>query len=455
MKDYQYFGIKPYEEFSFSLFYSFIDKYKSQRYVTSLFTSFLLIFATGMSVDFLLWYVFPLSYIFISFFIYGTFQNFKGKKDSNNLNLIILTVLAVLTPQFVKLAHSASTGVIGTFIFFILTVEVYDCFTKRNFDLNTKDFFIIIFLFLFLSVTHTEECIYFIVSISLFGIYSLFSHLKNEKGDFDNQIRFKKTIRKFGILICILLLIFYITQEFFGWIFSYMNFLFPGSILNDIYENTKVVAIPSLNGTFTINYFVLILIVSGTITIFYLIYFIFTHYFDLILNIYKYFINIFKKLFRITKRLISRKIFPFLMFSFIYLIIFLLNLIYFQNQVQNISFLILDIILSFTLLMFHIFVFFKGVLYYKIGGNKQNYFIFFLIPPTLLILLLFLVGNFEESFYILNARFVSFFVFFNLIIIQNSYFKDLELKNRKFLSLFIVLSFLLATYYSLRLLRFG
>ena len=129
-------------------------------------------------------------------------------------------------------------------------------------------------------------------------------------------------------------------------------------------------AIPSLNGTFTINIFILLLIVGGTITTFYLIYFIFTHYFDLILKIYNYFITSFKKLFKITTRLISTNIFPYIVFSFSYLMIFFLNLIYFQNPVQNMGYLILDIILSFVIFIFHIFIFFKCVLYYKLGEAK-------------------------------------------------------------------------------------
>lgn len=446
----KYFGVKPFKENSNSFTLSSGKDYLIQRYATSFFTSTLLIFATGTNIDFVLWYIFPLSYIFISFFIYATFQKFKSKKETNNLDLKILTILAVLTPQFIKMARSASTGVIGIYIFFILIVEFYICFKRRNFNLNLKDFFLFILLFLFLSLTHTEECIYFIILISLFGIYSLFFHFINKKSD----IRFNK----FGILFCILLLIFYITQEFFSWFTIYMNFLIPEpqfSFLYDIYYHTKVLVIPSLQGTFTISYLIIGIIIFGTITIYYFVYFVFTHYFKLILNIFKFIMNKFRKLFNKIKQIISMKFLQFLMFPFVYIIVFLLYLIFFQDQIPNISYFILDVILSFTYLVFHIIIFFRGTLYYKIENRKQNYFLISLIPPSLFIIFLFLTEDFTLAFYILNVRLVSYFIFFNLIILQNSYFKHFMIKNRKFLTFVVVLSFLFASYYSLRLVGFG
>ena len=81
---------------------------------------------TSMDLDFVLWFIYPLIFFSVPFFIYSTFEKYSKNPIHKNLNLIILTILAFFIAQFAKAAHSATTQAIGTFIFLILVIEFYE-----------------------------------------------------------------------------------------------------------------------------------------------------------------------------------------------------------------------------------------------------------------------------------------------------------------------------------------
>ena len=64
-------------------------------------------------------------------------------------------------------------------------------------------------------------------------------------------------------------------------------------------------------------------------------------------------------------------------------------------------------------------------------------------------ILSFIAVNLYLTFHLLNARFIPIFIYFNLIIIQNTYFRDLMNKPKILLFLMIILILSLGTFYSL------
>ena len=94
------------------------------RYSTSIFTTILLVNATQVDVVFVLWALYPLCFISVPFFFYYIFQKYSNKdaNNSKNIGILVLTIIAIVAPQFIKYGHSATTGLLGTYIFFILVV---------------------------------------------------------------------------------------------------------------------------------------------------------------------------------------------------------------------------------------------------------------------------------------------------------------------------------------------
>ena len=242
-QSYLSFGIKPGDSYSFTQYlYDTITPY---RYSTSIFTTILLVNATQISSTFVLWFIYPLSFISIPFFFYSIFYKYLNKKENRlkNTNTFILIILATVSPQFIKYGHSATTGLIGTYIFFILVLEFYSFTNEREF--NKKQLIFITFLFFFLSITHTEESFYFLILIFIYSIFQI--SIKYKKIN-RNDIPDFKTLRKltfvWAFILILLSLIFYFTQEFFGWISSYMHMAFfrvslVGDFISNIYTNSK------------------------------------------------------------------------------------------------------------------------------------------------------------------------------------------------------------------------
>lgn len=131
------------------------------------------------------------------------------------------------------------------------------------------------------------------------------------------------------------------------------------------------------------------------------------------------------------------------------------DIFYFPFLQEEGLLILFEIVLSFSYIIFNIFLFIKGIIFYKIQNKKENYFLLSIIACSSLILILTLIGNLYFAFSILNVKYITYFIFFNLIIIQNYYFKDFIKKKTLYLMILIILTLFLGVIYSLKELRFG
>ena len=326
----------------------------------------------------------------------------------------------------------------------------------------------IVFLYSFLCLTHFEECIYFLIIIALYNIYYQFFEIKKIEGKSPSKHPMPNSQKKYikidlvmiGFLLCMLSLIFYLTEEYFGYLTHYFAQIigedYEHNIIYILYNKNKIVIQPVLRGNILISTIVIWIITLGTlmyIIVFYLIFFKFHgFFFKILFNINKFFI---KKIYNLIKKLISTKIFQFLIFPLFFGVILLINFLYFQFLEEQGLILIVVLLLSYTITIFHIFLFINGIIHYKIEDYKQNYFLLSIIASSSVMVLLFIVGNRLLTFYLLNSRFITFFIFFNLIIIQNTSFKDFINKKRKYLILMMITFLFIGTFLSLRKLAWG
>jgi len=434
-----------------------IPNYSSLRYSTSLFTSILLINGTGTDIKFSLMFLYPIIFILMPFFFYSVFQKFSEKSDKNKLNLSLLTVLAIISPLIIKYAHSATTVVMGLYIFFILVIEFH--YWIHQYEFQLKHLIFIIILYLFLSLTHFEESIYFILVVALYGVYYLFSRIKytnkyKKIGKFHERF-----LDRITLLLFLLLAIFFLTQEFFGYIAYYMGlfenipFLDTISILYNYFKFTIPII---LNGNYRISLFFGGLIIIVALLYFLIVSFSFFNFFHILNKIYEKLVGVLVKIHNFLKKIISTKIFQIILPIIIIGIIIAFDILYFPFLKEEGLLILIEILLNYSFVIFNIFLFIKGVIYYKIRNEKENYFLLSIIACTSLMIIFSLVGNFYFAFGILNVKFISYFIFFNLLIIQNNYFKDfINKKKTLFFIILIALLLLFGTIYSLKELRYG
>jgi len=458
-QSYLNFGLKA--ENNYSLTQNIYNLMVPHRYSTNIFTTILLVNATQINVSFVLWFIFPLIYVSIPFFFYSIFQKYSNSKVDNLKNhfIIILIILALFTPQFLKFAHSATTGVIATYLFLILTLEFYS-FTNKG-EFNKKQLVFIALLYLFLTLTHTEECIYFLIFVFIYSIYQILIKYYKLQINIISGIRdLKKSIYFYAFLLSVLSLVFYLSQEFFGWIAYYFHMIFEGeniffSFVLNLYLNSKINVIPSLRGTFTISFIfiitILVLIIFFYIT-FYLIIFKLNRIFLKSNEIVK---NIIKRIHRFTVKIISKKIVHYILFIFIYFVLILINWLYFPFLKEKGVLLIVELIISSLIFIFNIYLFIFGIKYYKFDNNKQNYFLLASFASSLISIIFFIVGDFFMGIYVLCFRVFSIFTFFNLIIIEDNYFKILMKKRQIYKIFFFAIFLFLGVIYSLRTLAYG
>ncbi|KKK47860.1 hypothetical protein LCGC14_3150930, partial [marine sediment metagenome] len=91
------YGILSHQGYHFVMY-----NFDSLRYSTSLFSAILLTNATSMGIDFVLWYLYPLFYIFLPFFFYSVLKKHSNEKKKIEILLIILVIFILFTPQFLK-----------------------------------------------------------------------------------------------------------------------------------------------------------------------------------------------------------------------------------------------------------------------------------------------------------------------------------------------------------------
>ena len=470
-------GILSYQGYNFVIF-----NFDSLRYSTSLFSAILLTSATGLGINFVLWYLYPLFYIFLPFFFYSILKKYYKKEKKNEIILIILVIFILFTPQFLKYGHAPATGVLGIIIYLILVVELFNLIHENKF--NVRNSFLIILLFFLLSLTHTEEGLYFLFLIILYSIYNLFFKIKKIKinNSFDlfnsnnklkdeslkliqitdrkiQENRLKIELIKIIFLLFILTLIFYLTLVFFGYFNVYFktalgNFNFFNGFYN--LSNATRINIPFfLRGGVKISTFVLTSIILGNILLFFVLYFFYFKIYHILLTIYNFALKIFKKIFYSIKKIILNKIFQIIFVPLMFIIIILIDLFILVTIEENFFLTIVTIILSYSIIVFQLFIFIKGILYYQIENHKQNFFLLTLITSSSVIIILIISGNIWLATYVLHTRFLVIFVFCNSIIIQETYFKDYIKKKKPYLIILMILILSLGVFYSLRTLAYG
>ena len=464
-QNYLNFGIKPAYNYSFTQ--GNPDLTVAYRYSTSLFTTILLVNATQINVISVLWFIYPLYFISIPFFFYYIFQKYSNKKaeNSKNTRILVLTIIAIVAPQFIKYGHSATTGLFGTYIFFILVVEFYFFTNEKEF--NKKQIIFITFFFFFLALTHTEECVYFLILVLIYSIFQISIKYNNINR---NEISKFKTLRKYtlfwALFVLLLSLIFYFTLEFFGWIPAYMsktlskesigyNFIF------NIYSSSKFFFIINLQNSFSMS-FIFIFLISIGVLLFYSIFYLFLTKFKKILVGIKDFGSKICKIFhKIIVKVISKKYFLFLLLIIIYGGIFMYDQLFFyifeewDFFTKKITlYIIIILILNSTIFVINIIIFIYGIKYYKIKNHLQNYYLLAIFCSSLTTGFLFLVGNYYLGPFAF-IRFFSYFIFFNLIIVEGTSFRNFMKKNKILQMIFVILLLFIGFFYSLRTLAYG
>ncbi|MHA1696123.1 MAG: hypothetical protein ACTSUG_12710 [Candidatus Helarchaeota archaeon] len=456
-----------------------IPKYGTQRYSTALFTAIILTYATAVNIDIALWYVFPLIFMPLPFFFYSIFQDFSHNKNHSSFELIILTLFVLFTPQFIKSGHNASTGMIGIWIFFILVIELFEIMNLNK--INIKNLFFPTFLYLFLCLTHVEECIYFLILLLSCIVYFSFIEIKNIKKsliNFNNpKISNKRYLNKaflsdmiieeyktrnilnktayLSIFFTILSIIFYLTFEFFGWIYYHFGTKSYLASVYSLYVQTKIKVPFILRGTMSISLLIIGIIVLSIICFtFFLKYVLIRKIFRLI-KISRFGIKIFKKFFKNFKKFIRNRLFPYLFFPSFLVLILLIDIYNITTLEESLYKSVLGLLLSYIFTVFQIYLFIRGIQYYKIENNKQNFFLLALLASSIILVYFIITGFFFLAFYILHARFLTYLLFFNLLIIQDTYFKDFMKKNNKYMKIIIFLTLILGMFSSLRTLAYG
>jgi len=470
--NYKLTGINGGEDYGFCL----IQSIGSLRYSTNLFNAILITSTMNMDINYTIWFLFPIFFTGLPFFFYSIFEKYEKIETQKGKKLILLTVLAISIPQFLKGGHNANTGFLAIFTFFILTLNFHEILRKNKFK---REIILILILYFFLCLTHFEECIYFLVLVALFNfIYLFIEQKKNMKITLNsNQIAYiklknhKKGLKKFNSenkikkkffilngLLAILILMFYWSLLFFGYINHYYTKVFGG------FE------------------FIKLLLIFHNIKLsilFYLIFFLANFVYLSYIIIFKKFINVLSLIIKtanIVKGILNRfnnffygRFFKIVFFPIFYFILLILNLnILFSYNNEPIVISLISLILSYIPFCYNLFLFLRKIKYIKLNNNKQMFFLTSIISSSLIIILfslLFILGLLFQKlilnflwmgFYVSQYSFSSSFIFFNLLIIQDNFFKNHPKKHFNGTYKFLVVSFLvLSVFFSLRTLRFG
>ncbi len=448
---YYRYGIHPIRSYCF-----YITEYSSLRYSTRLFTMILFVHGTGLESNLILTFIYPIILVFIPFYFYSVFKKFSENKERNHTLLSVLVVIAIISPLVIKNAHSATAVVIGLFLFYILVVEYFELIYKRN--MNLKHMVLIILLYFFLTLTHFEECVYFLLIIAFFTIYYLFFQIKDSKGD-QNVLKSSKIfLAKNIFLIGLLMVIFLFVQEFFGYLAFYISVFENApyvSFISEIYVDSKTELLGFMRGNFRFSPLLLVAAILGIGIYSLILYLAFFRYFNILENLYEKAILVVKKVHGFLKTVISKRIVQILIPIAIYCLFLIFHFFYYEFLEEEGIFMILELVLIFSFMVFNIFIFIKGTMDYKIRNDKQNYFLIAIISCGLLMVLLGLSGDIPYTFSILNSKFITYFIFFNLIIIQNNYFRSLTNKKSQYLAIMIILLLLFGVLYSLRKISYG
>lgn len=426
------------------------------KYTTSIISSLILLNATKIGINLTLWFTYPIILLPLPFLFYGIFKTLSTRHKS----LTILTFFAMLVPQFLKFAHSATTGPIGAYIFYILVYEFFKLMnSKYNKVEKKRAFLFIIFLFFFLTITHFEECIYFLIIVILYSNYHFFVYFKEIESKNLNIKLLKEEFYNFILLFYFLVLILYISQEIItNWALYISGFLgdnFISRSLIYVYENIGLVKLFFFSEV-KINLIFILGITLITLILFLIYSSIFIGFLNFLQKFEKKNKNLLIRIFdKIKKKLFSKKITPYLTTAIIFLALLFLDKFYIQFLDFDNILVFLEISLSFGIILFNFFLFVSGIKYYGVKNRKQNYFLI-AIFSTSIVFLGFFINNkillFSSTF---QNRFLTYFIFFNLIIIQNTYFPIFINKRKLLLFLGILVLVWLGVFYSFKKLSWG
>jgi len=441
---YNTFGITPVQSYGLNII---IDPVSLEtwelRYATSTFYGILLVNLTGMDIFFSLSFLYPLSVCLTPFFIYGLLENISNHEKMNEENMKILTFFSIFNPFFLKLSHTATTTVIGFIIFLVLIFLLYIIF--RNQDLSIKYFVIVIFLYLFLCFTHIEEALYYLpifIVVEFFFIIIKSKKLSTtvllSKNEEDTSF-FKRYCILFGILV----LLYYISQEFLGYFSNYISFFDSIPLFNIIftlYSDSKFLSFPFIFENF-INLSVFMLIICVLIP--FLLYFL---YYIIKLNKPKlekfgvYFYKILKKIqdFILKKR--PTRLFQFFIILFLVFAILFLNFFVFKFLQFEGIFILLEIPLIYSFYIIQMFILCKNLLFYKINRLYEYFFLIIIISLTASFGFFGLFSNRPDYILYDLQKLLYIIIFFNIFLIKANYFDDLSKKKYKY---FFVLFFIM------------
>jgi len=462
---YNNYGLTPME--NYGIIINFGDSLWGLRYVTSTFFGILFINFTGTDIFFSLGFLYSISICLTPFLIYGLFEYLSSKSDKKENSIKILTLFAIFNPIFLKMAHTPTTNVIGFNIFLILIFLLYIVF--KNQILSGKYISVIILLFSFLSFTHIEEAIYYLSIFLVVEIVYIISR-KKELHNPDlllNNINSNSFIKRYSILFGILVLLFYVSQEFLGYFSTYISYFNNFPLFNTIYtlySESKIISFPFIFERF-INLSLFVLIICFSIPILmYLLFFLINFYKSKLANIKVIVENFFNKLQKfLTKRKISFSFQLILIISLILVPIFLnfLILVYGEDVEVNriLEFdgilIILEVIILYNFFIIQIFIFIKNLLFYKQNKLYELFVLIILICISCSISIFALSST--SLGYILYElqKFVYLLIFFNVFLMKENYF--LDLRKKKFIYFFMLIFIMIigGLNISFRKLKFG
>lgn len=207
-----------------------------------------------------------------------------------------------------------------------------------------------------------------------------------------------------------------------------------------IYTNCKII--------------IIITIFLGAFLLILASYKLFFNNFGILLKINNIVIKIIKKIYNLFKKLIITKVFKILFFLVFFSLIIYINT-FFISKETTFLLIIFTLFLGYLIFSIQLFFFCMGIPYYQIKNDKQNFFLSAIIVSSALAAVMLIIGGIWVTVYLLASRIVSSLTFFNLIIIQNTYFKEFIEKRKKYLMCIIVLIFILGVFVSLRTLTYG
>ena len=127
-------------------------------------------------------------------------------------------------------------------------------------------------------------------------------------------------------------------------------------------------------------------------------------------------------------KFIPKKWFLFLALILIFSGLYFIELFWFSFLNEDGILLLIELGLISLIFIINIFFFIHGIRFYSFTKNKQNYYFIAILSCSFIFSILFLIGEFYIGIYVLSFRVFSIFIFFNLIIIENNYFKNIMKK---------------------------